>query len=106
MSIHERVAKATRVPAGDMDHSFFDQQFAPAYGLREIPDAMVSMNPYFLAFSLGRRAQLGVDRDRLAKALADVTHEQLERCAEQVFAPDRGVAVSVRVGKVKPEKKQ
>ena len=62
----------------------------------DVPDQMLAQNPYFAAFTNGRRAQMGIDPEKLGKALAGVTAESLRRAAEQVFARDRRAAVVVR----------
>lgn len=53
-------------------------------------------NPYGLAFSLARREQLGVDAKTLDRALDEVTPEQMNAVAREVFGPDREVDVVVR----------
>jgi hypothetical protein len=48
-----------------------------------------------VAFSLGRRAQLGIDSAGLKRALEAVTEQDLRRVANEVFAPARHAAVFV-----------
>lgn len=80
-----------------VDTSFLRQNFGPMLGLTEVPVQMSRMNPYMLAFSLGRRVQLGIEPEALRAAIDGVTVEQLERCRQEVFGPDRGAAVVVRL---------
>jgi len=54
-------------------------------------------NPYGVAFSLGRRIQLGIEPARLAKALGAVTEKDLRRVADEVFAAQRHAAAFVAV---------
>lgn len=55
-------------------------------GTANIPDRMLARNPYGLAFSVGRRAQLGIDAAKLAKAMVAVKTEDVHRAAKKVFA--------------------
>jgi zinc protease len=57
----------------------------------------LAKNPYGVAFSLARRAQLGIDPESLAEAVEAVTDADLRRAAKQVFAPERSAAVAVIV---------
>jgi zinc protease len=71
--------------------------FGLLLGLTEIPDRVLAKNPYGVAFSLARRAQLGIDPESLAEAVEAVTDADLRRAAKQVFAPERSAAVAVIV---------
>jgi predicted Zn-dependent peptidase len=53
-------------------------------------------DPYFAAFCLGRRMQLGLDGPALASALDAVTADDLRRCAEEIFDPARSAVIVVR----------
>jgi zinc protease len=67
-------------------------------GVADVPDRMLAQNPYGVAFSLGRRHQLGIDSDKLKKSLTAVTDEDLRRAAKAIFAPDRqaGAFLSIK----------
>ncbi len=65
------------------------QQMGFILGLAEPPDPILAQNPYGVAFSLGRREQLGLDAVRLKGALQAVTDRDLRRVASTVFAPAR-----------------
>jgi hypothetical protein len=54
-------------------------------------DAMVAANPYLVGFALGRRDQLGVDGEALAKSFDAVTEESLAAARRKWF----GVPASV-----------
>ena len=96
--LRSRVAAATAVRQDvPVDVTFLRQNFGPMLGVTEIPEQISLMNPYMVAFTLGRRAQLGVDPEALKVALDGVTMEQLERCRQEIFGPDRGAAVVVRL---------
>jgi zinc protease len=58
--------------------------------------AVSGQNLYFVAFSAGRRVQLGIDSTAFAAAIDAVTAEQLRRAADAIFAPSRHVAVVAR----------
>jgi zinc protease len=72
-----------------------EDHFGPFLGLAEVPDSFWAQNPYGLAFSLGRRAQLGIDPAKLKRTLAGLTEADLRRCAREVFGPERRAAVIV-----------
>ncbi len=103
--LRRRVAAA--LPAGDAppdalpdappDLTFLVQSFGSMLGLTALPERIIGANPYFLAFSLGRRDQLGIDAAALQARLEALTSDQLRRCAREVFGDDRGAAVVVRV---------
>lgn len=65
-------------------------------GLNDCSDAMIKQNLYGVAFSLGRRAQLGLDSAILLKNLETLTGQDLAAAADDVFGADRQVAVVVR----------
>ena len=67
-------------------------------GVADMPDRMLAQNPYGVAFSLGRRHQLGIDSEKLKKSLASVTDEDLRRAVKVIFALDRqaGAFLSIR----------
>ncbi|MCW3050992.1 MAG: putative Zn-dependent peptidase, partial [Chthonomonadales bacterium] len=71
------------------------QQIGILFGLGGLPDSMWAQNPYFLAFSLARQMQLGVDAPKLTRALNALTAEDLRRCARRVFAPSGWATVVV-----------
>lgn len=62
-------------------------QVGVAFDMGAIPDIVWAQNPYFLAFSLSRQRQLGIDGSRLTQALKAVTGADLRRCAQTVFSP-------------------
>jgi len=64
-------------------------------GLADIPDRVLAKNPYGVAFSLGRRDQLGIDSEKLAEALDAVTDADLRQAAQEHFAPERSAAVAI-----------
>jgi len=58
-------------------------------GFADQPDLILAGNPYGVAFSLGRRHQLGINSNKLKNALEKMTEEELRQAAKEVFAPDR-----------------
>jgi predicted Zn-dependent peptidase len=75
------------------------EMFGMFLGVGEFPETVWAQNPYALALSLGRRAQLGIDPAKLQKDLAALTTADLRRCAQAVFAPERRAAVVALVRK-------
>lgn len=69
--------------------------FGPLLGTAELPDAMLAQNVYGVAFSLGRRMQLGIDPEELTKAIQGVTRDDLRRAARAIFAPEQRAAIVV-----------
>jgi len=70
-------------------------QVGVLFGIGGLPDTMWAQNPYFLAFSLARQMQLGVDAPKLTRALNALTAEDVRRCAQTVFAPTNWETVIV-----------
>ena len=67
-------------------------------GAADFPDLMIQQNLYGVAFSLGRREQLGFDSKKFAERLDGLTSEDLRAAARAVFAPERQAAVVVTPG--------
>jgi zinc protease len=63
-------------------------------GLVDLPDAALAGNPYGVAFSLGRRHQLGLDPARLRESIRNVKEDDLRR-AREIFSPARRAAAFV-----------
>ncbi len=65
---------------------------------QHIPENLLSNNIYGVAFSLGRRLQLGIDPAKFDKALGALSDQDLRRAATEIFAPSRhtGAFVSVK----------
>jgi zinc protease len=78
------------------------QELGFLFGLGDIPDEMLGQNPYGVAFSLARRDQLGLDPDRLGRAIDAVTDNDLRRVAAEVFAPGRHSAAVAGLGENRP----
>jgi zinc protease len=72
-------------------------QFGFFLGLAEQPDFVLAGNPYGVAFSMGRRHQLGINSDKLKKSLQELTDQKLRQAAQDVFGPDRHAAAVVWV---------
>jgi zinc protease len=75
------------------------QQIGPFLGLVDLPDNILTNNPYGVAFSLGRREQLNMSSAELKLAWDAVTDEQLREVAKRVFAPDRHAGAFIAVEK-------
>ncbi len=90
-------AVAATIPDGERPSPVFLMQLGAMLGFTELPELAIGANPYFLAFSLGRREQLGIDPDALKTRIDAVTTEQLQRCAKEIFSDEHGAAVVVRI---------
>lgn len=86
------VARALEPPLGDGDLWATRARLGLHLGLDDFPDRLLAQNPYGVAFSLGRREQLGIDPTRLRRALDAVTDRDLRFAADAVFAPRRHAA--------------
>ena len=96
-AIRRDLAVAATVPDGERPSPVFLMQLGAMLGFTELPELAIGANPYFLAFSLGRREQLGIDPDALKTRIDAVTTEQLQRCAKEIFSDEHGAAVVVRI---------
>jgi zinc protease len=70
------------------------------YGTSPLPDEVLAQNPYAVALGLGRRAQLGLDPERLAEAMRAVTPELYQAAMRRVFDPAKRAEVLVKPGVV------
>lgn len=91
------LAAAVMVAEGGKPRPVFLMELGAMLGFTELPELAIGANPYFLAFSLGRREQLGIDPDALKTRIDAVTTEELQRCAKEIFSDERGAAVVVRI---------
>jgi zinc protease len=66
-------------------------------GTADMPDSMWAQNLYGLAFSIGRRHQLGIDAQSLRSAIQNLTGADLQRVATNVFAPDKRASLIIKV---------
>lgn len=87
------VAGGSEAKRFDNDVARVKQWFGFLLGLSEAPDAALANNPYGVAFSLGRRHQLGIDPAKLTNALEAVTEDDLRRAAALFAKERRGAAV-------------
>jgi zinc protease len=82
---------------GEDEREAVRQMFGFFLGIADVPDHLLAQNPYGVAFSLGRRRQLGIDPVKLKKSLAAATEEELRRAAKEIFAADRHAAAFVSI---------
>ena len=83
------VAAAVDAPLGAKEIENVSETFGDLLGFKEPPKEMLAQNPYFAAFGLGRRLQMGIDSAKLKADLAKVTDADLKRAAKEIFGPDR-----------------
>jgi zinc protease len=88
------VAETIEPPLRDSERAATQQQIGFFLGTIDLPDEVLQ-NVYGVAFSLGRREQLGIDSARLKRAVEAVSEPDLRRVAKQVFAPTQHAAVFV-----------
>jgi zinc protease len=72
-------------------------QFGFFLGFADQPDSVLAGNPYGVAFSLGRRRQLGINSNKLKTALEEMTEQKLREAAQQIFGFDRHAGAIVWV---------
>lgn len=77
------------------EHLLVHQTYGAMLGISPGAETLFRGNLYGLAFSAGRRDQLGIDPERIRKGLETLTEEDLRRVAASVFAPERRAAVFV-----------
>ncbi len=96
--LRQRVARAATLgegePTGGGDLA---QWLGPMLGLSEFPAALLAQNPYGPAFTMGRRAQMGMDSEAIRRGLETLTREDFARCAGEILGANRGAAVVVRL---------
>lgn len=68
-------------------------------GTVEIPHAVWRQNVYGLAFSTGRRLQLGIDGKTLSNAIKKTSDADIQRVAETIFASSRRVTAVIEIAK-------
>jgi zinc protease len=83
------VAETIAPPLKRDERASVRQTFALFLGTAEIPVFALAQNPYGAAISLARREQLGIDTEKLSRALDNLTDADLRRAAGEVFAPSR-----------------
>lgn len=91
------VEQAVQEPLRREEVDTLQAELGPLLGLTELPDSLWAPNPYLLAFSLGRRAQLRLDPQKLHAELQSLTPAQVRQCARTVFGPRHRSAVVVTV---------
>ena len=65
-------------------------------GLVDFPDMMLKQNLYGVAFSIGRREQLGLDSAALSKKLDSLTNDDIKAAGQAIFGPKQQAAVVVK----------
>jgi len=64
-------------------------------GIIDWPDQAALQNLYGLAFSIGRRSQLGLDSEQLSSAMDKIMSENVEKVKKKYFSPNSRAAVAV-----------
>jgi zinc protease len=72
------------------------QELGMFFGTLAIPDEQLALNPYGVAFSLGRREQLGIDPARFKRSLEAVDEPALRKAAAEFFDPVRHASAFVK----------
>ena len=97
--LEDFVAEAIEPKLGLFERMTARQNFGFMLGLVEASDSILVNNPYGVAFSLGRRDQLGLNSAALRQAWDAITDDQLRRVAKEVFAPERHAGAFIAVEK-------
>jgi zinc protease len=86
------VADTIGAPLGAGELEGAQQQLGFFLGTVDIPDEVLG-NVYGVAFTVGRRTQLGMNPVELKRALEAVSDKDLKRVAAEVFAPARSAGI-------------
>ncbi|APW60295.1 sigma-70 family RNA polymerase sigma factor [Paludisphaera borealis] len=85
--------EAVKPDLGPGEVTEVEQMFGLFLGTVEPPDQALALNPYAVAFTLGRREQLGLDPVKLRAAFQAMKPEAVRRAATEVFGPSRRARV-------------
>lgn len=94
--VDEAIKSLAESPLDAAERTFAQRQFGFLLGTVEQADSLLAGNPYGVAFSLARRAQLGVNPTSLADAIKEVDEEDLKRVADTWMNANRRAAVILR----------
>ncbi len=89
------VEEATTAPLQQFEKLAVKNNLGVMLGVVDFPGVMLKQNLYGVAFSIGRRAQLGLDSTKLAGKLDRLTNDDLKAARHALFAPERQVAIVV-----------
>jgi zinc protease len=91
------VAEALKTPLDDGDVRSLVNELGPMLGVTRPPEMLIRVNPYFVAFSAGRRLQLGFkDGVSLKSAIEKLKGADFRKLETSVFAPPVRSAVVLR----------
>jgi zinc protease len=90
------VSRVLRVPLRPEDIQLANNMFGFLLGTQELPETALALNCYGLAFSLGRRHQLGIDSKELRNGLTSLSRKELSRAAAEYFVESNSAAAVVR----------
>jgi hypothetical protein len=97
--LRDAVDKAKKVPWEAHEPSLTKELFAFMLDTVPLPDSALANNVYGVAFSAGRRHQLGIVGHDLADKIDRVTATDVARIADKYFLPSHGTCVVVRYDK-------
>ena len=90
------VAESLKAPVDDSDRKAVLNDLGFMLGLMPVSETLVRVNPYFVAFSAGRRLQMGIDSAKLKAALEALKDDDLRKAETQIFSPKARSAAVVR----------
>ncbi|HRX86567.1 MAG TPA: insulinase family protein [Phycisphaerae bacterium] len=93
--LREFIDQATTAPLQPFEKMGVRQGVGMMVGLADMPDVTYRQNPYGVAFSLGRRAQMQIDAESINKRLEALQPEEVRIAAQSVFGSNWQVAVVV-----------
>jgi zinc protease len=94
--LRDAVANAKKVPWEQHELGLTKEFFAFMFDTAPLPDSALAKNIYGVAFSAGRRHQLGFEGHELANKIDRVTAADVTRIADKYFSPSQGACVLVR----------
>ncbi len=92
--IDRALAAALKVE-GPIPRQWAERSLDNLLSLRPPTPIMIATNPYLVAFGVGRRAQLGLDRDALVTGISEASEEDLAKLRETTLHSARSVTVSI-----------
>jgi len=91
--MHEMVDKQVNARLKKFHTTSTVANMAVFLGTRDIPNAMLAMNPYAAAFAKGRRQQRQLDSAELKQQFDNLTTEQMQQAARKFFGKGNRITV-------------
>ncbi|WP_422928103.1 sigma-70 family RNA polymerase sigma factor [Singulisphaera sp. PoT] len=90
------LADALKPKAYHVADNIARRRLGSLFGIPEVSNTEVARNAYGVAFSIIRRAQMGIDSAKLTRDLDMLTDEDMKRTIRECFAPGKHAAAFIR----------